>query len=233
MRRLADGLIVYTEAEAAELRASSAGVDVVAAPNALYELHQMSPLPPSGEPSDFVFVGRLTSAKKPQLLLEGFREAAPFLETGVSLVFVGEGPLRLSLEQESVRAGLANRVRFLGHVSDPEELQSIYANAIASVSPGYAGLSLIQSLGFGIPMIIARDEPHAPEIEAAVEGENAMYFQQDTPAALKDLLLAVARDRTRWLARREQIGAPIRTRYSIEGMVESFVAALAWRGGRA
>jgi len=91
------------------------------------------------------------------------------------------------------------------------------------VSPGYVGLSLIQSLGFGVPMLIARDEPHAPEVEAAVEGENSFMFESDSVSALAELLVTMADDRASWLARRPALAESARRTYSIENMVRSFV----------
>lgn len=50
-----------------------------------------------------------------------------------------------------------------------EDIYDVYANALVSVSPGYVGLSLTQSLSFGVPMLIAIDEAHVPEIDAALD----------------------------------------------------------------
>jgi glycosyltransferase involved in cell wall biosynthesis len=225
MRRLADTMIVYTETEATQLRATSSSIDVVAAPNALYPMEEIGP-EISGRPTDFLFVGRLNPAKKPELLLEAFRLAEPSLPRDVRLVFVGDGPLRDNLETRARTAGLTDRVVLLGHLSDTDSLRRAYGQAIASVSPGYVGLSVIQSLGYGVPMLVARDEPHAPEIEAVVEGENAMLFREDTPESLAALLVAAAEHREHWLARRSSIAAQIRSTYCVENMVAAFISGL-------
>jgi len=226
MRRLANTVIVYTETQARELRERFPDADVVAAPNALYP--ERVPEEGAKDPvaRDFVYVGRLTGEKKPDLLLEAFERARPLLPTDIRLVFVGDGPLRARLEERVRRTGLGERVLFLGHVSDAKELRLIYDEALASVSPGYVGLSLIQSLWFGVPMIAARDEPHSPEIEAAVEGVNAMFFTSGSSEALASALDSVAQARGEWVARRVEIADQVHSRYSIERMVSSFVGAL-------
>ncbi len=227
LRWLADTVIVYTRTEARELHERSPDLDIVAAPNALYEVRELEEAEPhEGIARDFLFVGRLVPAKKPELLLEAFRLAIPELPADVRLVFVGDGQLRAGLESNAAQAGLAERTVFLGHVSEIRELRHLFANAIASVSPGYAGLSLIQSLGFGVPMLVARDEPHAPEIEAVSEGVNTIFFPSDSPTALASTLVQVARERESWRSRRAEIAAPIRTHYSIDSMVASFLSAL-------
>lgn len=226
MRRLADTLIVYSEVEARELRNHSNGVDVVAAPNALYRTQEMRPALSTTPASSFVFVGRLVPEKKPGLLLEGFRMALSHLPDDVRLVFLGDGELRSDLEEAAARAELADRVDFRGHVSDVDQLREVYAGAIASVSPGSVGLTLIQSIGFGIPVIAARDEPHGPELEAGIEGETLLTFESDSPVALASVLVRVAEGRSEWLARRSDIAATIRASHSIDLMVGSFIGAL-------
>jgi glycosyltransferase involved in cell wall biosynthesis len=225
MRALADTVIVYTESEADALRRSSPGIDVIAAPNALYAKGELAAVA-SSTPTDFVCVGRLNPMKKPDLLLRAFALAASRLPADVKLVFVGDGPLLHELEQQARSAELGDRVRFLGHVSAIDELSGVYQCAIASVSPGYVGLSLLQSLGFGIPMVISRDEPHAPEIEAAVEGVNSIFFESDSIPALADALVTVVEQREHWQALRSSIAEDVQDRYSIDEMVESFVQAL-------
>jgi glycosyltransferase involved in cell wall biosynthesis len=226
MRKLGDTLVVYTEAQARELRERMPGADIVAAPNALYLQAEIAPAVPSTAPRDFVCVGRLVPAKKVDLLLAAFALAVEQLPTDARLVFVGDGPLRGSLETRAATLGIGDRVVFEGHRGTIDELRPLYGDAIASVSPGYVGLSLIQSIGFGVPMLVARDEPHSPEIAAAVEGENVHSFASDSPSELASLLVSVAGERAAWLARREQISRWTRANYSVEVMVAAFVSAL-------
>ena len=98
------------------------------------------------------------------------------------------------------------------------------------VAPGYVGLSLIQSLGYGIPMLIARDEPHSPEIEALAEGENGSLFASDSPDSLAGALVEMVAERQLWLSRREAIAEQVRSTYTVEHMVAAFASAI--RGDR-
>ena len=92
MRRLADSVIVYTEREARQLRTQSGSLDVTAAPNAIYRRQEIVPADASQPTTDFLFVGRLNSSKKPTLLLEAFVLACGALSNDVRLVFIGDGP---------------------------------------------------------------------------------------------------------------------------------------------
>ena len=160
MRRMASTLVVYTEAEAEQVARMTPRIDVVAAPNALYSRDVLSPGALSGSATDVLYVGRLTPSKRPELLLDGFSDAVPSLPPDVRLVVVGDGPLRPTLEAHARARGVAERVLFMGHISDAQQLRDLYARAIASVSPGPVGLALIQSLGFGVPMMLGNDDEH-------------------------------------------------------------------------
>ena len=167
--------------------------------------------------------------KNPGLLLEAFLRAREDLPAGARLVFVGDGRVRAQLESDAAAAGASDAVSCLGPVTDHDRLGAVYARAIASVSPGEVGLTIVQSLGFGVPMAIARDERHGPEIEAADEGRNCVYFASGSSDALAAALVSLARDRERWLERREGIAADCAARYSADataaGLFEAVEAA--------
>lgn len=223
MRRLGDAVIVYTESQARELAARMPDTPVRAAPNALYP-RALAVTGTERRPARNVLcVGRLVPPKKPLLLLEGFVRAAPDLPEGTRLVFVGDGPLAATLEERAIALGIADRVELAGQVGAFDRLRDLYADALVSVSPGYVGLSLTQSLWFGVPTLIARDEPHAPEIEAADPDVNAVFFDSDAPAALGRALVAAFAERDLWLSRAPAIAEACVSRYSLESMIDAIV----------
>jgi glycosyltransferase involved in cell wall biosynthesis len=223
MRRLASAVLVYSETEAEDLRRVLPNRRVEVAPNALYPAAAQDTSPGMRAfACDFVFVGRLVESKKPQLLLEAFLDALPELLPETRLVFVGAGPLEADL-RASVDERARERVSFVGASTDYERLREIYDQALASVLPGTAGLSLIQSLWFGVPAMIARDERHGPELEAAHEGVNAVFFDSDSSVSLRNALVAVAASADTWRARRHAIARACAARYSVDGMADAFV----------
>jgi glycosyltransferase involved in cell wall biosynthesis len=226
VRRLGDTIIVYTETQARELKERMPRKRIIAAPNALYSRTIMKANPDPGKAKDFIYVGRLVSSKKPMLLLEAFALALDELPENVDLIFVGDGPLRRSLEARSDELELESRVTFKGHISDTEKLRDLYATSIASVSPGYVGLSITQSFAFGVPMIFARDEPHAPEIEAAVEGVNSCMFASNSASNLAEALLTFAQNKDMWIERRTSIASDCAERYSAELMASRIAQAV-------
>ena len=229
MCSLADVILAYTQTEAAELLEVMPGKTIIAVPNALYYKREMTPAHDGQAPTNFIYVGRLVAEKKPELLLNAYATLVDRLPRTCNLVFVGSGPMQEYLARRTAELGLSDRVRFTGHIADVQQLREFYSRAIASVSPGYVGLSLIQSLGFGVPMVIADDEPHAPEIEAVREGENARFFTADSVESLARELMCFTGEGQYWYEKREEIAKFARDRYSSEAMATEFIAATTGR----
>jgi glycosyltransferase involved in cell wall biosynthesis len=225
LRKLATGLVAYTESQAEGLRARHPGKFVVAAPNALYSSREMA-FQTEGRRFRILYVGRLVADKKPGILIDAFEkmaESAP----GIVLTFVGDGPERQSLEERIARSPFQDRIEMAGYISEFEKLRPIYAESIVSVSPGYVGLSITQSLAFGVPMLISRNENHSPEIECAKEGFNSEFFETDNSESLAKALLAFVRDADTWRKRGSEIASDCARRYSVERMAQGLMQALA------
>ena len=102
-------------------------------------------------------------------------------------------------------------------------LKQLYFSSLFSISPGYIGLSVTQSFGFGVPMIVSKHENHSPEIEAVKEGENAIYFQTDNVDNLCEKILHMYEFRDQWIDKRKNIVKDCQTNYSIEVMCSPFI----------
>ena len=174
LRRLSTGLITYTHTQAQQLAERQKDILAFAAPNAIYYRKEFSFS--SGATRDtFIYVGRLVPEKKPDLLIKAF-ELAWQRNQSIRLVIAGDGPLFRELRNRVVSSPARGSIEMVGHVSDYESVKQLYSEALAAISPGYAGLSITQSHAFGVPLLVSRDEPHAPEIEAIIPGFNGTFF---------------------------------------------------------
>lgn len=228
--RFCDGFIAYTESQADFMRSRYPFLKVWVAANSCVSVQDCRPVEASlDEVNSFLYVGRLVEKKKVRLLLDAFIEGVTsgVLNNDIRLVFVGDGAERSSLENRVRESGLLDRVEFVGHISNIEELRGYYARAICSVSPGYVGLSATQSFSFGVPMLIARDEFHSPEIEACQEGFNAQFFESNNTVQLALMLKKMLEDKSIWLEKRGEISNWTRSKYSFEVMADTFHASIA------
>ncbi|NKS79399.1 glycosyltransferase [Rhodococcus hoagii] len=130
-----------------------------------------------------VYVGRLEAAKNVQILVEGFARSKLRYE-GYTLDIVGFGSLEADLRRQAEDLEVTDFVNTIhGRIDCVDELAKIYSDAAFSVSPGYVGLSVTQSLGFGVPMLYAETATHSPEIELARFGAMKAFAPNTATAA--------------------------------------------------
>ncbi len=224
--KLSNAMIVYTPQQKAELDDRLNGrKPVFVAANSLYTSDQMV-ASHGATRHTFVYSGRMVEAKRPGLLVEAFMSAKDLPQIA-ELVMIGDGPelapLRALTHSE-------RRVRWLGQVTDPSHLAELYGSAVAAVSPGYAGLSVTQSVGFGVPIVVADDEPHAPEIALVVDGFNGRFFEARNLDQLQKTLLDVWAERQDWCRRADAIAENAKEHYSVEAMAAGFLSAVEFAG---
>ncbi len=111
---------------------------------------------PAAESDTVLFVGRLSEEKGPELLVRSWMAAPP---AGLVLELLGDGPLETELR---ALAADCPSIRFVGRVPREEvERRVLGARAVAVPSLCYEGqpLSLLESLGAGLPTIVADHPP--------------------------------------------------------------------------
>jgi alpha-1,6-mannosyltransferase len=122
--------------------------------------------------------GRLSPEKKPRRSLAAL-ETLRHSGVRAVLVVAGAGPLRRTLQEEAAERGLP--VRFLGHVSDPDELATLQASVDVAIAPGPIetfGLSALETLASGTPVVVS-SQSALPEVIGsaglAAGGEGPAY----------------------------------------------------------
>lgn len=221
MRKLSSGLLFYTEDQKNEFinKYPNFKKKLSVAPNSVFLEKEMKPLQLG---KNFIYVGRLIKSKKVEVLIKGFIKYAENNEDGL-LHIVGSGDELSALKRLANKSIYHNRIVFHGHISDIDQLEKIYINCAASVSPGYVGLSITQSLSFGVPMIISRKEPHSPEIEAMIEGFNGSFFETDDSDSLALQMEYWVKTAIKTEKLSEKIVEDCKKRYSVEKMVAGFL----------
>lgn len=192
---LVAGMVCYTEAERQSLPDRVRRKSVVA-PNALYRRavieEAISHSKAFTERRDFIYVGRLSADKEVLLLIDAFAEACKTASFKGDLVVVGDGPLRQVFQEQVADAGLSARVKVVRPVYDSKQLAALYSAAVAALSPGYLGLSLIQAMSFGVPLIAADSANHAPEQTLASEHDAVFWFRHGSSSSLASFIKRLA-----------------------------------------
>jgi glycosyltransferase involved in cell wall biosynthesis len=119
----------------------------------------------------------------------------------------------------------------MGAIYEHKDLAPLFNTSLLCATGGFVGLSAIHALAFGVPKVLADDEPHAPEVEALIEGENCAHFEARNAQSFADRLTTLVADRD-LLEKYGAAGAQKVTReFSISGMVGSFERAVQFACG--
>ena len=223
MRLLGNIIIVYTKTQQNELKERMSSKKIYFASNSLYRVDEMKTNYSDSSINNMIYVGRLTESKKPLLFIKGFHKIYDKLPKNIKLFMVGDGPEKKKISQYIKQNNLLSSVEVFGHEDDYETLKKLCSSSLFSVSPGYIGLSVTQSFGFGVPMIVSKHENHSPEIEAVKEGENAIYFQTDNIESLCEKICHMYKFKDKWIKKRKSIVKDCQTNYSIEAMCFPFI----------
>ena len=99
----------------------------------------------------------------------------------------GDGPTQPHLEAQSARAGLGDRIRFLGRLNAPILATYYRAADFVLLYSGYEGLShvLLEALSYGTP-VLASDIPGNRElVHDGVNGLLIPYETEETAASAR------------------------------------------------
>lgn len=135
-------------------------------------------------PVRLLCVARLSPVKRIDLLLEALAILAQSHQGWVCTV-VGGGPLAQELHEQAIRLGLADKVRFTGHVSDTKAYVMQADLCILPSDQEGLPLSLAEAMAVGVPCI-ATDVGGTREI--VLHGKTGLLV---TPGATEELVAAI------------------------------------------
>lgn len=134
---------------------------------------------------DLVFVGRLIEEKGAHLLLQALaREAL----RGATCAIVGTGPQEVPLRALAAALGLAERVRFVPRLPQPE-LNALVASARALVLPSARegfGMVVLEAMALGTPVVVTTSaQSAAPDLVS--DAEDGFVVERHAEALVRPL----------------------------------------------
>ncbi|PLC13118.1 glycosyl transferase family 1 [Kocuria flava] len=169
-----------------------------------------------------LFVGRLAVEKNVDVLVEAVARLRREHGLDVRAELAGDGEQRARLQELARRRGVADRVVFLGHVSD-EQLREAYLRADVFCQPGTAELQslvTLEAMSAARPVVLAdaRALPHLVD-----EGVNGWLFAPGDPADLAEKLARVLGAPPQERARMGRASRRKVERHSFPRTLETFV----------
>ena len=150
-----------------------------------------------------LYLGRIDKKKGLENLIEAAENSEAFRASEFTLKIAGEHntPYGQGLVQQAERAGLGNKVQFLGHVSG-EDKEMLLAKAYFSLMPSHTenfGVVVLEALAQGTPALASTGTPWE-----LLKEHDAGYWVDNSPATLQrtiEEIIAIAPERMRELER--------------------------------
>ena len=141
----------------------------------------------------FINVGSLDARKQNDVTIRALHRIVKDTETDIRFTLIGEGKERDRLVALIDALGMHNHVELAGRIEDPAVLANYYAESLASVSFGQAGLAVLQSMAFGVPFVTKRNAISGGEKHNIQDGINGVFCEDD-PEDLERCLRSLIAD---------------------------------------
>lgn len=193
LTNLAESNILYTESAKKEFIKKGVNEDKLFVANNTFDVGLRIKSFENEIKNTIIFIGSLDKRKQIDILINAYSNIKDKLSNNIKLLIVGDGKEREKLEIQVSELKLNNYVLFLGKVNDLNKLHDIYKTAIVSASFGQAGLSVLQSFGFGVPFITKENAISGGEKTNIIHGENG-FFCEDNCESLEIYLIRMIND---------------------------------------
>ncbi len=187
--------------------------------------HQPQPIPTgvSEDRKTILYVGRIVREKGIFTLLDAFEKLRK-QGKDVSLVLVGEGPLKEDLAKEVLRRKLNDRVKLAGFV-DEKKLVSLYNSSDAFVLPSHYepfGMVALEAMASRVPVVVSDVGGLSEIVEDGITGVKVPAYN---PSALAEGILRVLEDRELSEQLKENAYRAVQERYRWDMIAEKTIEA--------
>jgi glycosyltransferase involved in cell wall biosynthesis len=171
-----------------------------------------------------LFVGTLNRSKKIFELLSAYKDAVRVQSDIPVLNVIGAGRDFDEAAQWVSKNDLEKRIKLLGPVYDESELSRYFSRAILCISPGQAGLSVLKSMGYGVPFVTNRSAITGGERLNISHKINGLLFSSYDE--LTEIIIGAHSNRAEYLAMGKAALEYYRSERTPEIMADGFIQAV-------
>lgn len=146
---------------------------------------------------NLLFIGTLYKQKQIYALLESFKLAKKQNDMIPILNIIGDGDEFENIKKWIVENNFEESIYLRGKIFDENQLCHYFSKAIACISPGQAGLSVLKSMGYGVPFITKKNAITGGEIFNIENGINGVLYENNDE--LKNLILDISNNRDKYI----------------------------------
>ncbi len=173
-----------------------------------------------------LFVGSLYKAKKIFELLEGYKKARELCGHLPKLVIIGGGDDSADVSKWVNDNGMTDDVVLTGAIYNEEVLSDYFSHAIMCISPDQAGLTVLQSFGYGVPFVTHKDAITGGERLNIKNKENGLLI--DSFDEIADVICDCAKNKNAYIEMGNNAKHFYDENRTVEHMVSGFLEAIAF-----
>ncbi|MCK9210007.1 MAG: glycosyltransferase [Ignavibacteriaceae bacterium] len=130
------------------------------------------------EKNTILFVGTLYKEKKIYELINAFIEAKSNCNTDkfLSMDIIGKGEEYANIKKIIQQRGLSDSIFLRGPIYDEDELSKYFSRSLLCISPDQAGLSVLKSMGYGVPYVSKTNAFTGGERFNIIDKENGLLY---------------------------------------------------------
>lgn len=171
-----------------------------------------------------LFVGTLYKQKGVGELIECYAKAKEKVGKLPTLKIIGKGPERDSIEVRVKELDLTNDVELTGAIYEESKLKNYFVKSIICVSPKQAGLSVLKSLGYGVPFVTRTNAISGGEKTNINNGKTGFFY--DTEEELTDIIAKTATEPEKYAAMSDAARKYYKEEASPDAMAQGVVDAI-------
>lgn len=171
-----------------------------------------------------LFVGTLYKEKGVGELIECYAKAKTQVGILPPLIIIGKGPEKEVIEERVNELGLTNDVELTGAIYDEDVLKDYFLKSVICISPKQAGLSVLKSLGYGVPFVTRTNAISGGEKTNINNGKTGFFY--DSEEELIDIIAKTATEPEKYAAMSDAARRYYKEEASPEGMAQGVVDAI-------
>lgn len=139
----------------------------------------VSPIVDSVKKNTIIVIGTLYRQKGIQSLLDVYKELRFTCKLPL-LNIIGKGPDYDFINQWIIDNNMQDLIVLRGAIYDIKEKAKYFAQALACISPKQAGLTVLESMGYGVPFVSTRNAVTGGELQNVHNGIDGVVMDSET-----------------------------------------------------
>ena len=152
---------------------------------------------PGTERNSIIFIGTLYKQKRIYELLNSYFKALQETGSLPILKIIGDGDEFNPIKEWIKNNKLEKQIILLGKIFDEVLLSKHFSSSLACISPGQAGLSVLKSMGYGVPFITKLNAITGGEIFNIENKVSGILYENDNE--LKDIIVDISENKSKYI----------------------------------